>query len=254
MQRLQNRAARIITGEFDYIHVRGIDIVKNLKWMNVIQRRDYFVALHTGGAKNLWVKKNHHTRGERLKIATYNVRTLLKDEHVQELEEELKENNMKWDVIGLGEVRRKEESFTTLQSGHLLYHSEANNGQAGVGFLVNKKWKDNITRVSSGNSRVAELVLRITDRYHLKIVQVYAPMTSHSDEETDNFYNTIDKILEKQTHYTIVMGDFNAKVGGQTNTSARATGCFGLGQRNERGDTLVEWATSKNFKIMNTQF
>ena len=69
--------------------------------------------LHTGGAKNLWVKKNHHTIGERLKIATYNVRTLLNDEHVQDLEEELKENNMKWDVIGFGEVRRKEESFTT---------------------------------------------------------------------------------------------------------------------------------------------
>ena len=117
---------------------------------------------------------------------------------MQELEEKLKENNMKWDVIELGEVRRKEESFTTLQSGHLLYHSEANNGQAGVGFLVNKKWKDNITRVSSGNSRVAELVLCMTDRYQLKIVQVYAPTTSHSDEETDNFYNTIDKILKKQ--------------------------------------------------------
>ena len=50
------------------------------------------------------------------------------------------------------------------------------------------------------------------------------------------------------------MGDCNAKVGGQTNTSERATGCFGLDQRNERGDTLVEWATSMNFKIMNTQF
>ena len=47
----------------------------------------------------------------------------------------LKENNMKWDVIGLGEVRRKEESFTTIQSGHLLYHSEANNEQAGVGLM-----------------------------------------------------------------------------------------------------------------------
>ena len=79
------------------------------------------------------------------------------------LDEELKENNMKWDVIALGAVRRKEESFTTLQRGHLLFHSEANNGQAGGGFLVNKKWKDtnNLTRVSSGNSRVAELVLRI---------------------------------------------------------------------------------------------
>ena len=103
---------------------------------------------------------------------------------------------MKWDVIGLGEVRRKEESFTTLQSGHLLYHSEANNGKAGVGFLKNKKWKDNITRVSSGSSRVADLVLRITDIYiyQLKIVQVYAPTTTHSDEETDNFNSTIDKI------------------------------------------------------------
>ena len=27
-----------------------------------------------------------------------------------------------------------------------------------------------------------------------------------------------------------------------------------MGQRNERGDTLAEWANSKNFKIMNTQF
>ena len=44
MQRLQNRAARIITGNFDYINVRGIDIVKQLKWMNLIARRDYFVA------------------------------------------------------------------------------------------------------------------------------------------------------------------------------------------------------------------
>ena len=26
-----------------------------------------------------------------------------------------------------------------------------------------------------------------------------------------------------------------------------------MGQRNERGDTTVEWETSKNFKIMNTQ-
>ena len=48
------------------------------------------------------------------------------------------------------------------------------------------------------------------------------------------------------------MGDFNAKFGGQTNISERATGCFGLGLRNERGDTLVEWAATKNFKI--TQF
>ena len=82
---------------------------------------------------------------------------------------------MKWDVIGLGEVRRKEENVTTLQSGHLLYHSEVNKEQAGVGFLVTKKWKYNMTRVTLGNSIVTEPVLRITDIYQLNIVQSYAP-------------------------------------------------------------------------------
>ena len=41
----------------------------------------------------------------RLKIATYNVRTLLRDEHVQELEE-LKETRLVWGVVGIGELRR----------------------------------------------------------------------------------------------------------------------------------------------------
>ena len=53
---------------------------------------------------------------------------------------------------------KKRGKFHNSPNGHLLYQSEANNGQAGVGFLVNKKWKDNITIVSSGRSRVAELV------------------------------------------------------------------------------------------------
>ena len=41
---------------------------------------------------------------------------------------------------------------------------------------------------------------------------IYAPTASHSDEEIDNFYNTIDKILEKQTHYTIVTGTSMRKI------------------------------------------
>ena len=50
------------------------------------------------------------------------------------------------------------------------------------------------------------------------------------------------------------MGYFNAKVGVRTNPSETATGSFGLGQRNERGDALIEWTTSKDYKIMNTLF
>ena len=45
IQRMQNRAARAIYGNYDYINVRGIDLLRDLKVMNVKQRRDYFMAL-----------------------------------------------------------------------------------------------------------------------------------------------------------------------------------------------------------------
>ena len=45
LQRLQNRAARMLTGNFDYVNTRGIDLVKTLGLMNVSQRRDYFMII-----------------------------------------------------------------------------------------------------------------------------------------------------------------------------------------------------------------
>ena len=45
IQRLQNLSARIIMNNFDYINVRGIDLVKELKWMNVLERIKYFEQL-----------------------------------------------------------------------------------------------------------------------------------------------------------------------------------------------------------------
>ena len=45
IQRLQNRAARILTGNYDYVNTRGIDLVKTLGLMNVSQRRDYFMIM-----------------------------------------------------------------------------------------------------------------------------------------------------------------------------------------------------------------
>ena len=45
VQRLQHSAARILTGNYDYVYTRGIDLVKTLGLMNVSQRRDYFMIM-----------------------------------------------------------------------------------------------------------------------------------------------------------------------------------------------------------------
>ena len=45
VQRLQNRAARILTGNYDYVNTRIIDLVKTLGLINVSQRRYYFMII-----------------------------------------------------------------------------------------------------------------------------------------------------------------------------------------------------------------
>ena len=105
------------------------------------------------------------------------------------------------------------------------------------------KLKDHIVRVDSINPRVAEPFC--AKRYKLKIVEVYAPTTSYSKEDINSFYNDVDETFGKPNHYTIVMADFNAQIEKRTNP---------VEVRHERSDTLVEWATSRKYKIMNTMF
>ena len=65
-------------------------------------------------------------------------------------------------------------------------------------------------RVRSISPRVAELVLSITKRYKLKIMHVYAPTISYSEENINSFYSNVGETLGKPNHKPIVMGDFNA--------------------------------------------
>ena len=44
VQRVQNFAARLITGNFDYINYRGLELVKSLRLYTVRERRDFFLA------------------------------------------------------------------------------------------------------------------------------------------------------------------------------------------------------------------
>ncbi|XP_030762659.1 uncharacterized protein LOC115887385 [Sitophilus oryzae] len=104
------------------------------------------------GAKNPRSEPGYLNR-RKLHIATFNVQTLPRDEKLLELEEELQ--HIKWDIVGLSEVRRKTENQIELKSGNLLYH-QGNNEYAlgGVGFLINKRHIKNIVDIGSISPRV----------------------------------------------------------------------------------------------------
>ncbi|XP_045450002.1 uncharacterized protein LOC123658694 [Melitaea cinxia] len=80
-------------------------------------------------------------------------------------------------------------------------------------FLVRKALVNNIDVVRRVSSRVAYLILRISKRYSLKVIQVYAPTWTHPYDEVEAMYEEISTAIHSSTcHYTAMMGDFNAKL------------------------------------------
>ncbi|XP_063957603.1 craniofacial development protein 2-like [Lytechinus pictus] len=149
------------------------------------------------GAKNLWARTGSL---KDVTICTYNVRSLLGEDRLCELEKEL--GNITWDIVGLCEVRRRGEHLQ-----HLLY-----------------------TRGKEKSS-----------------------IGGHTDEEVDMVYEEIAKLLdEDKANFTIVMGDFNAKVGKMEDNSEVMLGKFGT--RNDRGDRLLEFALSRGLEVMTSFF
>lgn len=214
--------------------------------------------MESGGGKNSSITaariKTKTKTSLRLNIATYNTRTLLTEEKFAEMENEIAQIN--WDIIGVSEVRQRGESLRTLKTGH-LYYNKGNETQSvgGVGFFVHKKHTKNIICTSSISSRVAYLILKLNDRYKLKIIQVYAPTTDHPDDEVELFYEEISMAFnESPTHFNILCGDFNAKMGTKVAEEETALGNFGTPGRNERGETLLTYLLQNNLYQMNSFF
>ena len=195
-------------------------------------------------------KKSKKNKVTELHIATYNVRTLSEDCHLTSLENEIK--HIKWDIIGISEMRRPGENLMELASKHILFNKGTDQKERGVGFLVHKNLQGNIQEFHATSDRVASVTINISKRYKIKIIQIYAPTSLSTQDVLDEFYDDLQTEMQNQkAHYNIIMGDFNAKVG---DGDEECVGSFGYGTRNDRGDDLVNFATAHGFKIVNTFF
>lgn len=218
--------------------------------------RSVCLTSDSGGGKNS-INRNeqHKINATKMYIATYNIRTMSNPEHLVKLEKELE--HIKWDVLGLCETRLPGEKTTILKSGHILHQNNSveRTGQGGVAFLINKKLKHLITEVNSISDRVIYMILKLNKRYSIQFIHGYAPTSQADDEQMETFLEDISKAMDSHnTHYKIISGDFNAKIGQKSATDSNNIGNFGLGVRNQRGDMLINYLSKENLYCLNTFF
>ena len=186
-------------------------------------------------------------------VGTWNVRTLNALGKPEELDHEMK--RYRWSVLGLAEVRWTGIGETTTDDGHTLWYSgEDKLHQKGVGFLVHKDVVKSVIECRPVSSRI--ITMRMAGQpFNISIVQVYAPTSTASDQEMEQFYQQLQMVMKTimKNDVLLVMGDWNAKVGVDAYPTWKGTaGKFGFGTTNERGSTLLEFAKFHDLVVTNT--
>merc|ERR1712002_109576 len=100
--------------------------------------------------------------------------------------------------------------------------------------------------------------MRIAAKPHnMTIIQVYAPTTDYDEEEVEQFYEELERTIAKapKKDLLVVQGDWNAKVGPDAYQQwAGTVGRYGVGETNDRGLRLLEFAQHHRLTIANTLF
>jgi len=185
-----------------------------------------------------------------VRIGAWNVRTLLQAGKLENLKTEMVRNKL--DIIGLSEIRW--EGSGELASDEMtLFYSGDVKGMNGVGFIVNRKIRSRVQRVIYEGDRIIAIRLGMKPKDVL-IIQVYMPTSQRSDEEIEEIYERIERIMDEEGKdcCKILTGDWNAVVG--EGRVEQVVGGYGLGERNERGERLIEFCKERKLLITNTWF
>ena len=186
-----------------------------------------------------------------IRIGTLNVGTLTgRSREVASLVE-----RKKFGALCLQETRWKGNKAKELGGGCKLFYSGANlQGRNGVGIVLSKDLKDSLVSVSRRSDRVMSVKLCLEET--VNIVCGYAPQVGCDEEEKEKFWRDLEEELSLiSLEERVVLGaDLNGHVGRERGVLERVHGGWGVGEKNEEGERILDLALSFDLAICNTFF
>lgn len=190
-----------------------------------------------------------------IRIGTWNARGLLETGKLRIVENECKRNKI--DIVGLCETHWKGSGHFDTENNRVYFSGNDSSSFSGVAIAIPKKLSNAVLGYNPVSDRIMTIKIDAAPMA-LNIVQVYAPTGNANENEVEDFYNKLETTMSSipNREMLILLGDFNAKIG-KTSDDAQlrnVIGKYGLGDRNIRGERLIQFAADNNLTIMNSVF
>ncbi|GFN83365.1 endonuclease-reverse transcriptase, partial [Plakobranchus ocellatus] len=83
--------------------------------------------------------------------------------------------------------------------------------------------------------------------------RAYAPTREYDDADVEIFYEELENVMDPKCKYKVIIGDFNSKIGvKEADEGNEWIGPFGIGEKNERGERLIDFCVANKLYITNS--
>ncbi|CAH8515410.1 unnamed protein product [Schistosoma haematobium] len=192
-------------------------------------------------------------------LGTWNVRTMWDTGRAFQIAAEMRRYNL--EVLGISETHWTQVGQQRLTTGELLLYSGHEEENAphtqGVALMLSKQAQNALIGWESHGQRIIKASFTTKkEGISVNIIQCYAPTNDYNEDAKDQFYNRLQSIVEKcpTKDLTILMGDFNAKVGTDNTGYEDIMGRHGLGEKNENGERFANLCAFNKLVIGGTIF
>jgi len=165
------------------------------------------------------------------------------------------------DIAALSETRLADTGeITEVGSGYTFFWSgkpQEEHREAGVGFAVRTSLVKSLESLPRGiNDRLMGMRIPLKGKQQLTLISAYAPTMSYTQEEKEQFYESLSEMIRSVPceDKLLVLGDFNARVGKDSDAWKGVIGPHGIGQMNSNGQLLLSLCTEYDLTITNTLF
>ena len=179
--------------------------------------------------------------------------------HLAFIARELKRHNVV--IAAIQETRLPDEGKLTEDGGGYTFFWKgkplAERRIHGVGFAIKTELVRKLDHLPVGvNERLMTLQLNLCNNRRATLISAYAPTLLADQHEKELFYGDLDLLLSQipRSHKTMVLGDFNARVGCNHLVWKDVIGRNGVGKCNSNGEMLLTKCAEHNLTITNTLF